>query len=119
MPACRDCGGRAPILSDLCDDCFRKREAATRAKLEREEAAKAEAAAQWRRLPDGARAWAYHIIKFSPSGVVFRGGNIDVAALSGELNQLGAGGWEVVGVFTSAIAQGATNEVAIILKRPG
>lgn len=106
------------MLSDICSDCWTKREVANLERLRQEEAEKAEAEARWYRLPASARAWAYHIIKFSPSGVVFRGGNIDIGVLSGELNKLGVAGWEVVGVFTSAIAQGATNEVAIILKRP-
>jgi hypothetical protein len=33
------------------------------------------------------------------------------------LNALGKEGWEMAGIFTSAIGQGATNEVAIIMKK--
>lgn len=62
--------------------------------------------------------WEYHVLKFEPTGMVFRGGKIPDEWLSEELNKLGAEGWELVSTFTSAIAQGATNEVAVILKRP-
>jgi hypothetical protein len=62
--------------------------------------------------------WTYHVFKFSPSGMVFKGGKIDDAWLTKELNALGKEGWEVSGVFTSAIMNGATNEVAVVMKRP-
>lgn len=62
--------------------------------------------------------WTYHVFKFSPTGAFFRGGKIDADWLAKELNALGVEGWEMVGAFTSAIGQGATNEVAIIMKRP-
>ena len=122
MAVCKDCGGRAPMLSDLCNDCSGKREMAIRDDRAREQAAivtaQREAKERLLRLPPNGQPWSYHVVKFSPTGVIFRGGNIDIAALAGELNQMGAAGWEVVGVITSAIAQGATNEVGIILKRP-
>jgi len=63
--------------------------------------------------------WTYHVFKFSPTGTLFRGGKIDDDWLMKELNALGAEGWEMVTAFTSAIAQGATNEVAVVMKKPG
>ena len=62
--------------------------------------------------------WTYHVFKFSPTGAFFRGGKIDDDWLAKELNALGAEGWEIASVFTSAIGQGSTNEVAVILKKP-
>lgn len=62
--------------------------------------------------------WVYHVFKFSPTGMLFRGGKINDEWLGKELNALGAEGWEMAGVITSAIGQGATNEVAIMMKRP-
>jgi Domain of unknown function (DUF4177) len=61
--------------------------------------------------------WEYRVFKFSTSGAIFRGGKIPDEWLATELNKLGQQGWELVGTFTSAIGSGATNEVAVILKR--
>ena len=61
--------------------------------------------------------WEYQVFKFKPTGTIFRGGNIPEDWLVERLNQLGNEGWEAFGVFTSCIAQGATNEVAVMLKR--
>lgn len=38
--------------------------------------------------------WQYHVFKFSPTGTVLRGGKIDDEWLNGQLNELGADGWE-------------------------
>jgi len=62
--------------------------------------------------------WAYHVLKFSPSGALFRGGKIDDVWLAKELNVLGGDRRVVTGIFSSAIGNGATNEVAVVLKRP-
>lgn len=62
--------------------------------------------------------WTYHVFKFSPTGTFLRGGKIDDEWLVKELNALGKEGWELVSVFTSAIGQGATNEVAVVMKKP-
>ncbi|MBA3404282.1 MAG: DUF4177 domain-containing protein [Gemmatimonadaceae bacterium] len=59
-----------------------------------------------------ANPWEYRVFKLSPTGIVFRGGKIDTGWLEKELNAFGFEGWEVVGVFSSAIGNGATNEVA-------
>lgn len=63
--------------------------------------------------------WEYQVLKFSPMGKLFRGGNIDETWLEAELNELGRYGWQVVGTIASSIGHGATNEVAILLQRPG
>jgi Domain of unknown function (DUF4177) len=62
--------------------------------------------------------WTYHVFKFFPTGAFFRGGQINDEWLAKELNALGEEGWEIASVFTSAIGQGATNEVAIFMKKP-
>jgi hypothetical protein len=40
-----------------------------------------------------------------------------VGRINAALNKLGSEGWEAVGVFPVAIAQGATNLIGILLKR--
>jgi len=64
--------------------------------------------------------WEYTIYSHKqPSGMLFRGaGDIPVGEIATELNRLGADGWEAVGVFPVAMAQGATNMIGILLKRP-
>lgn len=62
--------------------------------------------------------WTYHVFKFAPTGSLLRGGNIDTDWLGRELNALGGEGWELVNVFASAIGHGATNEVAVVMKKP-
>jgi uncharacterized protein DUF4177 len=62
--------------------------------------------------------WEYRILKFSPSGAFFRGGKIPDEWLAEQLNSFGADGWEAVSTFTSAVSYGATQDVAILLKRP-
>lgn len=46
------------------------------------------------------------------------GGKVDGEKLSGELNRLGREGWELVSTFDTNMAQGATRDVVMILKRP-
>ena len=64
--------------------------------------------------------WEYTIYSYKqPSGILFRGsGDIPVEEIAGTLNKLGKDGWEAVSVFPIAMAQGATNMVGILLKRP-
>jgi hypothetical protein len=64
--------------------------------------------------------WEYTVYSHKqPSGVLFRGaGDIPSEEIVGALNQLGADGWEAVGVFPVAMAQGATNMIGVLLKRP-
>ena len=64
--------------------------------------------------------WEYTIYSVKqPSGVVFRGaGQIPVSEIIPALNRLGSEGWEAVSVFPSAMAEGATNLLGILLKRP-
>ena len=65
--------------------------------------------------------WEYKIYAHKqPSGMLFRGaGDIPVDEIANGLDRLGGEGWEAVGVFPVAMAQGATNLLGILLKRPG
>jgi hypothetical protein len=51
-------------------------------------------------------------------GFFTMGGVIDGEKLSSELNRLGREGWELVSTFDTNMAQGATRDVVLILKRP-
>lgn len=64
--------------------------------------------------------WEYKIYSHKqPSGMLFRGaGEIPIDEIVGALNKLGGERWEAVSVFPVAMAQGATNMVGILLKRP-
>jgi Domain of unknown function (DUF4177) len=64
--------------------------------------------------------WEYQIYSHKqPSGVMFRGaGDLPVQEIAGALNKLGQEGWEAVSAFPVAMAQGATNLLGILLKRP-
>jgi hypothetical protein len=64
--------------------------------------------------------WEYKIWSCKqPSGAMFRGaGDIPAEEITLALNALGEDGWEAVSVFPVAMAQGATNMVGILLKRP-
>jgi Domain of unknown function (DUF4177) len=64
--------------------------------------------------------WEYKLHAWKqPGGVIFRGaGDIPANEITVALNKLGTEGWEAVAVFPIAMAQGATNIVGILLKRP-
>jgi hypothetical protein len=64
--------------------------------------------------------WEYKLYSCKqPSGVMWRGaGDIPSDEITAALNKLGSEGWEAVNVFPIAIAQGATNLIGILLKRP-
>lgn len=64
--------------------------------------------------------WEYKIYGHKqPSGMVFKGaGDIPADEIAAALNKLGSEGWEAVGVFAVAMAQGATNMLGTLLKRP-
>jgi hypothetical protein len=64
--------------------------------------------------------WEYRMYAHKqPSGVFFRGaGDIPIDEMADALNKLGSEGWETVSVFPVAMAQGATNLVGVLLKRP-
>ncbi len=64
--------------------------------------------------------WEYTIYSIKqPSGVLFRGaGQIPVEEIIPALNKLGSERWEVVSAFPIAMAEGATNMLGILLKRP-
>jgi len=63
--------------------------------------------------------WEYYIYKYNqPSGMVFRGAGDVPEDVQNQLNALGQEGWEVTTAYPVAMAQGSTNQVVIILKRP-
>lgn len=62
--------------------------------------------------------WQYKVFKFKPAGAVLRGGEIDVRDLEYEMNKFGRDGWEAVTALGSAVGFGATNEIAVVMKRP-
>lgn len=63
--------------------------------------------------------WEYHIYTYKqPSGIMFRGAGDIPETVQGELNALGQEGWEIAAAYPVAMAQGSTNQVVIILKRP-
>jgi hypothetical protein len=64
--------------------------------------------------------WEYKIWSYKqPAGAIFRGaGDIPAEEITVTLNALGGDGWEAVSVFPVAMAQGATNMVGVLLKRP-
>ncbi len=64
--------------------------------------------------------WTYHVFKFSrfAGGGFFRGPKINDDWLAKELNALGAEGWEIASVFSSALMGGETDDIVLIMKRP-
>jgi len=46
------------------------------------------------------------------------GPDLDGEALTAKLNELGAAGWEAVGLTGMALGTGRTKDVVIVLKRP-
>lgn len=64
--------------------------------------------------------WEYMVYSYKqPSGTLFRGaGGIPADEIANALDALGQDEWEAVSVFPIAMAQGATNMVGILLKRP-
>ncbi len=63
--------------------------------------------------------WEYHIYSYKqPSGMIFRGAGGVPDEVEPDLNKLGKDGWEVASAYPVTMAQGATNMVVIILKRP-
>ncbi len=64
--------------------------------------------------------WEYNIWQYKqPAGMVFRGaGDIPATEITDALDTLGQDGWEAVSVFPVSMAQGATNMVGVLLKRP-
>ncbi len=63
-----------------------------------------------------AQRWEYMILDVGVAGF-WLGPNLDGNALTAKLNELGAEGWEALGV-TEMGRQGFTRDLVIILKRP-
>ena len=61
--------------------------------------------------------WEYMILDVGVSGF-WLGPNLDGNALTTRLNELGAEGWEALGLTEMAYREGRTKDLIIILKRP-
>lgn len=61
--------------------------------------------------------WEYMTLDVSVAGF-WLGPNLDGDALTAKLNELGAQGWEAVGLTGMSIGQGRTKDLIVILKRP-
>lgn len=59
--------------------------------------------------------WEYQTLKMKPS---FWAGKVDGDELRDRLNELGAQGWELVAVLDTNMAQGSTQEIHFLFKRP-
>jgi Domain of unknown function (DUF4177) len=63
--------------------------------------------------------WDYHIYSYrQPSGVLFRGAGDTPEEVDRDIKKLGKEGWELSAAYPVAMAQGATNSIVIIFKRP-
>jgi hypothetical protein len=60
--------------------------------------------------------WEYMILDVGVSGF-WLGPNLDGNALTAKLNELGAEGWEALGLTEMSTQQGRTKDLVIILKR--
>jgi hypothetical protein len=59
--------------------------------------------------------WEYKIVKVGTKGAF--GGILDVNEFEGQLNQLGAQGWELVASFDTNSMHGASREAVAVFKR--
>jgi hypothetical protein len=60
--------------------------------------------------------WEYMILDVGVSGF-WLGPSLDGNALTAKLNELGADGWEALGLTEMSLQQGQTKDLVIILKR--
>jgi hypothetical protein len=60
--------------------------------------------------------WEYMILDVGVSGF-WLGPNLDGNALTAKLNDLGADGWEALGLTEMSTQQGQTKDLVIVLKR--
>ena len=60
--------------------------------------------------------WEYMILDVGVAGF-FLGPSLDGDALTAKLNELGAEGWEAIGLTGMSIGQGRTKDLIVILKR--
>lgn len=125
MPACRNCGRSAGLLSNLCSDC--KTQLAARETAQREESARQATEAARREfeerrreyieshwtlirgtIADGRTAYLYRSTYVPVDSIVENEttGTFDIA----ELRVHGMSGWEVVGVLPRTIGVGLTNK---------
>jgi hypothetical protein len=61
--------------------------------------------------------WNYKTVKISAEGW-FLGGKLDTVEFDKLLNELGAEGWELVSILTTAQLYGASRDIAAVFKRP-
>ena len=64
--------------------------------------------------------WEYYtlVLEARLPGLFQAGGEIDPEKLDHEMNRFGRQGWELVGGFPIAMAEGGTRDVLLIFKRP-
>ena len=60
--------------------------------------------------------WEYQVVKFETGGLL--GGIVDGEQIQRTLNTLGESGWEVATTSDTAMQNGATRDLVVILKRP-
>lgn len=60
--------------------------------------------------------WEYMVLDVGVSGF-WLGPDLDGDALTAKLNELGADGWEAVGLTAMAIGEGRTKDLVVVLKR--
>ncbi len=61
--------------------------------------------------------WEYTTVMFEATGW-FLGGKLDGQKFNDRLNKLGEQDWELVSVFDTNMAEGATRNVVAVLKKP-
>jgi len=61
--------------------------------------------------------WEYLVLDVGVTGF-WIGPDLDGDAFTAKLNELGAQGWEAVGIASMSIIQGRTKDLVVILKRP-
>lgn len=61
--------------------------------------------------------WEYMVLDVGVSGF-WTGPDLDGDALTAKLNDLGAAGWEAIGLTGMNLGQGRTKDLIVVLKRP-
>jgi hypothetical protein len=61
--------------------------------------------------------WEYKTLTFEAAGFWSGGGKLDAQLLTGQLNELGSEGWELVSIFDTTKHEGQTRHVYAVLKR--
>jgi hypothetical protein len=61
--------------------------------------------------------WEYKTLTFEAAGFWSGGGKLDAQLLTGQPNELGSEGWELVSIFDTTKHEGQTRQVYAVLKR--